>query len=148
MITQTWKVPERKEINGRTLTQWKRNISLDFATRNAYNSKLAQHFVPGERNSDEENLCHSGVDESLSSTCPVNSISMASKFSGLVVQKNDYPYLRKEATGVRLGDRNVGLAAVIVQTLTKDFQRNGVNVTCENYFTNLSLAETLAKQKN
>ena len=38
--------------------------------------------------------------------------------------KNDYPYLRKEATGVRLGDRNVGLAAVIVtvQTLTKDLK--------------------------
>ena len=39
------------------------------------------------------------------------------------------------------------LAAVIVQTFTKDFQRTGSNVTCENYFTNLSLAETLAKQK-
>ena len=39
--------------------------------------------------------------------------------------KNDYPYLRKEATGVRLGDGNVGLAAVIVQTLTKDFQWTG-----------------------
>ena len=61
--------------------------------------------------------------------------------------KNDYPYLRKEATGIRLGDRNVSLAAVIVQTLTKDFQWTGSNVTYENYFTNLSLAETLAKQK-
>ena len=49
---------------------------------------------------------------------------MASKFSGRVMQKMTilYPYLRKEATGVRLGDRNFGLAAVIVQTLTKDFQ--------------------------
>ena len=94
------------------------------------------------------NLCHTGVDENLSITCPVNSISMASKFSGHVMQKTTirYPYLRKEATGVRLGDRNFGLAAVIVQTLTKDFQWTGSNVTCGNYFTNLSLAKTLAKQ--
>ena len=49
---------------------------------------------------------------------------MASKFSGREMQKMTilYPYLRKEATGVRLGDRNFGLAAVIVQTLTKDVQ--------------------------
>ena len=98
----------------------------------------------------KNNLCHTGVDdyESLSITCPVNSISMASKFSGPVVQKMTirYPYLRKEATGVRLGDRNFGLAAVIVQTLTKDFQWTRSNVACGNYFTNLSLAKTLAKQ--
>ena len=68
---------------------------------------------------------------------------MASKFSGRVMQKMTirYPYLRKEATGVRLGDRNFGLAAVIVQTLTKDFQWTRSNVTCGNYFTNLSLAK-------
>ena len=96
----------------------------------------------------KNNLCHTGVDESLSITCPENSISMASKFSGRVMQKMTirYPYLRKEATGVRLGDRNFGLAALIVQTLTKDFQWTRSNVTCGNYFTNLSLAKTLAKQ--
>ena len=60
----------------------------------------------------KNNLCHIGVDESLSITCPVNSISMASKFSGRVMQKMTirYPYLRKEATGVRLGDRNFWLS--------------------------------------
>ena len=96
----------------------------------------------------KNNLCHTGVDKSLSITCPVNSISVASKFSGRVMQKMTirYPYLRKEATGVRLGDRNFGLAAVIVQTLTKDFQWTRSNVTCGNYFTNMSLAKTLAKQ--
>ena len=36
---------------------------------------------------------------------------------------------------------------LIVQTPTKDFQWTGSNVTCGNYFRNLSLAENLAKQK-
>ena len=46
----------------------------------AFHSKLAKHFGPGECITDEERpLPDSGVDESLSSTCPVNSISMASK---------------------------------------------------------------------
>ena len=57
-----------------------------------------------------------------------------------------YPYLRKEATGVRFGGRNFDLAAFIVQTLTKDFQWTRSNVTCGNYFSNLSSAKTLAKQ--
>ena len=39
------------------------------------------------------------------------------------------PYLGKEATGARPADRNVGLAADIVQTWTKDFQVTGRNVT-------------------
>ena len=57
------------------------------------------------------------------------------------------PYLGKDASGARPADRNVGIAAGIVQALTKDFQGTGRNVTCDNYFTNLSLAENLAKQK-
>ena len=58
----------------------------------AFHSKRAKHFVPGESITvEEQTLPGSGVDESLSSTCPVNSISMASKFSGRVIQKMTGP---------------------------------------------------------
>ena len=42
-----------------------------------------------------------------------------------------FPYLTEEDTGVRPGHRNVGLAAVIVHTLTKDLG-TGSNVSCHN----------------
>ena len=53
-----------------------------------FHSKLAKHFVPGESITDgEQPLPDSGVAASLSSTCQVNSIRMASKFSVVVMQK-------------------------------------------------------------
>ena len=56
----------------------------------AFNSKLAKGTQTKNK------LCHSGLDESLSSTCPVNSISMASTISGRVMQKMTIPTSEKK----------------------------------------------------
>ncbi|GFR99069.1 PiggyBac transposable element-derived protein 4 [Elysia marginata] len=57
------------------------------------------------------------------------------------------PYLGKEFSSARPAERNLSIAANVVYTLTSDFQGTGRNVTCDNYFTDLKLAESLAKTK-
>ena len=54
------------------------------------------------------------------------------------------PYLGKNKTGPRPAERNVGLGAKTVVELTKGFK--GRNVTCDNYFTTLDLANDLHKE--
>ena len=41
----------------------------------------------------------------------------------------------------------VGLGSKLVTSLTEDFQENGHNVTCDDFFTDLKLAESLAKKR-
>ena len=41
----------------------------------------------------------------------------------------------------------VRLGSKLETSLTEDFQRNGHNVTCDNFFTDLKFAESLAKKR-
>ena len=79
-------------------------------------------------------------------------ISMESRFFGACDSSTIYPlrgspYFAKQTTSARPAERNVGIVAGILMSLTEDFQGSGRNVICDNYFTDLKLAEFLAKTK-
>ncbi|KAK3765295.1 hypothetical protein RRG08_013264 [Elysia crispata] len=79
-------------------------------------------------------------------------ISMESRFFGACDSSTIYPlrgspYFAKQTTSARPAERNVGIVAGILMSLTEDFQGSGRNVICDNYFTDLKLAESLAKTK-
>lgn len=57
-----------------------------------------------------------------------------------------FPYLGREQTGPRpVTENNVAIGTNTVLKLTEDFKGSGRNVTCDNFFTSLDLAERLAK---
>ena len=117
-----------------------------------FHSKISKYFVLGESITVDEQLVPFRGRCKFIQYMPSKPDKYGIKIFWACDAKTNYPlraspYLGKDATGARPADRNVGIAAGIVQTLTKDFQGTGRNVTCDNYFTNLSLAENLAKQK-
>ncbi|GFR73734.1 PiggyBac transposable element-derived protein 4 [Elysia marginata] len=57
------------------------------------------------------------------------------------------PYLGRVTTSHQPRDRSVSVGASTVTSLTQDFHGSGRNVTCDNFFTDLNLAESLAKKK-
>ncbi|GFR98198.1 PiggyBac transposable element-derived protein 4 [Elysia marginata] len=57
------------------------------------------------------------------------------------------PYLGRVTTSHQPRDRSVSVRASTVTSLTQDFHGSGRNVTCDNFFTDLNLAESLAKKK-
>lgn len=58
-----------------------------------------------------------------------------------------FAYLGREQTGPRpVTENNVAIGTNTVLKLTEDFTGSGRNVTCDNFFTNLDLAERLVKK--
>ena len=57
------------------------------------------------------------------------------------------PYLGRDTTSAKPSQRSQSVAADVVSLLTDDFHGSRRNITSDNYFTDLKLAESLVKKK-
>ncbi|GFO30288.1 PiggyBac transposable element-derived protein 4-like protein [Plakobranchus ocellatus] len=117
-----------------------------------FHTNLGKHYVAGQNITVDEQLVPFRGRCSFIQYMPSKPDKYGLKFFWASDAASNYPlrgfpYLGKEATSARSAERTMGIAASTVERLTQVFKGTGRNITCDNYFTDLKLAESLAKQK-
>ncbi|GFN87506.1 PiggyBac transposable element-derived protein 4 [Plakobranchus ocellatus] len=117
-----------------------------------FHTNLGKHYVAGQNITVDEQLVPFRGRCSFIQYMPSKPDKYGLKFFWASDAASNYPlrgfpYLEKEATSARPAERTMGIAASTVERLTQDVKGTGRNITCDNYFTDLKLAESLAKQK-
>ena len=117
-----------------------------------WHKNLGKYFVPGENVTVDEQLVPFRGRCIFLQYMPSKPDKYGMKIFWVCDSETAYPlrglpYLGKKKTGPRAERVQKGLGEKTVLELTKDKDFKGRNVTCDNYFTTLELAEKLEKQK-
>ncbi|XP_059169788.1 piggyBac transposable element-derived protein 4-like [Physella acuta] len=117
-----------------------------------FHSNLARYYVPGENITVDEQLVGFRGRCRFIQYMPSKPDKYGIKIFWACDSLSNYPlrgcpYLGKEKRSAMPAKRNLGIASEIVVSLTRDFQGSGRNITTDNYFTHLQLAETMAKSR-
>ena len=115
-------------------------------------ANLARYYVPGENITVDEQLVGFRGRCRFIQYMPSKPDKYGIKIFWACDSSTNYPlrgcpYLGKESRSAMPAKRNVGIASETVVSLTRDFQGSGRNVTTDNYFTHLQLAESMAKNR-
>ena len=114
-----------------------------------FHTNLGKYFIPGESITVDEQPVPFKARCKFIQYMPSKSDKYGMKLFWACDSSTNYPlrgcpYLGKEASSSKPAERNMSIAANIVTSLTRDFQGSDRNVTCDSYFTDLKLAESMA----